>query len=109
MAIGPRVAAEVYGLEILATDIADHDDNQTRFVVVAREGVPAPTGNDKTVRTLVVDENYLRESIVEPNKKIVVGYEPRMSADTYLSDRQIDALIAFIRALDKQGETQSEK
>jgi prephenate dehydratase len=47
-AIGPRVAAGVYGLEVLASDIADHDGNQTRFVVVAREGVPAPTGNDKT-------------------------------------------------------------
>jgi prephenate dehydratase len=47
-AIGPRVAAGVYGLEILADDIADHRDNQTRFIVVAREGVPARTGNDRT-------------------------------------------------------------
>lgn len=47
-ALGPRVAAEVYGLEIVAADIADHKDNQTRFVIVAREGVPRPTGNDKT-------------------------------------------------------------
>jgi prephenate dehydratase len=47
-ALGPRVAADVYGLQVIAADIADHDGNQTRFVVVAREGVPAPTGNDKT-------------------------------------------------------------
>ena len=47
-ALGPRVAAELYGLDVVAADIADHDGNQTRFVVVAREGVPAPTGNDKT-------------------------------------------------------------
>jgi prephenate dehydratase len=47
-AIGPRVAGELYGLEVVAADIADHDGNQTRFVVVAREGVPAPTGDDKT-------------------------------------------------------------
>ena len=38
----------MYGLDVIAADIADHHDNQTRFVVVAREGVPAPTGNDKT-------------------------------------------------------------
>jgi prephenate dehydratase len=47
-AIAPRVSAELYGLEVLAADIADHPGNQTRFVVVARSGVPAPTGHDRT-------------------------------------------------------------
>jgi prephenate dehydratase len=47
-AIAPSVAAKVYGLEVLATDIEDHPDNATRFVVVSRTGIPAPTGHDKT-------------------------------------------------------------
>jgi prephenate dehydratase len=47
-AVAPRAAAALYGLEVLAADIADHPGNQTRFVVVARSGVPAPTGHDKT-------------------------------------------------------------
>ncbi len=47
-ALAPRVAAEIYGLVVLAADIADHEDNQTRFVLVATDGVPAPTGHDKT-------------------------------------------------------------
>jgi len=47
-ALSPRVAAARYGLEVLAADVADHAGNQTRFVVVAREGVPAPTGHDRT-------------------------------------------------------------
>jgi prephenate dehydratase len=46
-AICNRLAAEMYGLEVLATEIEDHPENQTRFVVVGR-GVPAPTGHDKT-------------------------------------------------------------
>ena len=47
-AIGPLLAGEVYGLEVLASDIEDHPENATRFVAVAREGIPAPTGHDKT-------------------------------------------------------------
>lgn len=47
-AVAPRAAAGIYGLDVLAGDIADHPGNQTRFVLVAREGVPAPTGHDAT-------------------------------------------------------------
>jgi prephenate dehydratase len=46
-AICNRLAAELYGLEVLAGEIEDHPENQTRFVVVGR-GVPAATGHDKT-------------------------------------------------------------
>lgn len=47
-AIGNRLAGEIYGLGELATDIEDNADNATRFVTVARQGVPKITGNDKT-------------------------------------------------------------
>jgi prephenate dehydratase len=35
-AIAPRNAAKVYGLEVIAQDIADHQGNQTRFVLVGK-------------------------------------------------------------------------
>ena len=47
-AVGTSLAAERYGLAIAASGIEDHKGNQTRFVLLAREGVPAPTGHDKT-------------------------------------------------------------
>ncbi len=47
-AIAPRRAAEVYELETLVPNIEDHPDNQTRFVLVANQGIIAPTGHDKT-------------------------------------------------------------
>ena len=47
-AIAPRRAAEVYGLEVAAGDIADRADNKTRFVLVGADGIAPPTGHDKT-------------------------------------------------------------
>lgn len=45
--IGTRQGAAHAGLRIIASEIEDHSENQTRFVVVGY-GVPAPTGHDKT-------------------------------------------------------------
>jgi prephenate dehydratase len=47
-AVGTRLAAELYDLQVIEEDISDHDGNQTRFVLVAKQGIPAPTGHDKT-------------------------------------------------------------
>ena len=47
-AIGTSLAAEIHGLDVLAADVEDHPENQTRFVVLARDSIPAPTGHDKT-------------------------------------------------------------
>jgi len=46
-AIAGDVAAEVYGLTILAATIEDHEDNTTRFLVIGSR-VPAPSGIDRT-------------------------------------------------------------
>lgn len=47
-ALAPANAAALYGLTVVAKNIADHAGNQTRFVLVARDGIPTSTGHDKT-------------------------------------------------------------
>lgn len=47
-ALAPRSAAAHYGLEVLAENVADHQGNQTRFVLVGKDSIPAKTGHDKT-------------------------------------------------------------
>ena len=46
-AIGPALAAERYGLEILAANIEDEPNNLTRFLVLGRQDC-LPTGSDHT-------------------------------------------------------------
>lgn len=46
-AIGTRHAAQIHGLDVVAEEIEDHPENQTRFVLIGH-GVPAPSGHDKT-------------------------------------------------------------
>lgn len=53
------------------------------------------------------DANYIRESILNPNAKIVQGYAAAMpSFQGQLNDEDIDGLIAFIKAQSDRGGTQ---
>ncbi len=47
-AIAPRLAADLYGLTVLAEDVEDFEGNETRFVAVGPGGIPPPTGHDRT-------------------------------------------------------------
>lgn len=58
-AISPPLAAEIYGLDVLAEDIEDEDHNTTRFVVLSREPVRAPATGGPTVTTFVFNVRNL--------------------------------------------------
>ena len=48
-AIASEIAAENYGLKVIASDIGDNNGAVTRFVIAQKPGAtPKPTGNDRT-------------------------------------------------------------
>ena len=51
--LAPRLAAAIYGLDILAEDVEDEDHNTTRFVVLSRTAADAPAGNGPVVTSFV--------------------------------------------------------
>jgi prephenate dehydratase len=55
-AIAPRLAAELYGLEVVEDAVEDAHDNMTRFVVLAREPLePGALGRDPAMTTFVFE------------------------------------------------------
>jgi cytochrome c oxidase subunit II len=51
-------------------------------------------------RTVVADENYVRESILDPTAKIVSGFKPVMPTfQGIVSDEQLNALVAYVKSL----------
>lgn len=57
-AVAQPIAAEIYGLDVLASDIQDNEDAYTRFILVRLPGdIPAPTGADKTTLSLYMKQD----------------------------------------------------
>jgi cytochrome c oxidase subunit II len=51
-------------------------------------------------RTVVADDNYVRESILNPTAKIVKGFNPVMPTfQGIVSDDQLNALVAYVKSL----------
>ncbi len=55
-------------------------------------------------QTVVADESYIRESILNPNAKIVYGFEPNIMPNFtgQLTEDQVVALVAYIKAIGPQ-------
>ena len=52
--------------------------------------------------TVTADDDYLRESILQPQAKIVAGYQPVMPTfQNLLGETQLQQLIAYIKSLKK--------
>jgi cytochrome c oxidase subunit 2 len=82
--------------------------NECTACHVKAAGVLAPPINGlygetvtlETGETVTVDEDYLRESILTPEKKIVAGYNPIMPAfEGRISDAELAALVEYIKSL----------
>ena len=112
-AIVNPLAADRYGLEVLARNISDTASNTTRFVVVGRS-LSAPTGWDKTSLVVFIDENRpgallnLLEIFAErginltrlesrPTKAELGNYCFFLDVEGHLADERVGDALAAIR------------
>jgi cytochrome c oxidase subunit II len=77
-----------------------HSVNGTAIIGPSFKGLYGSERELMAGTKVLADENYIRESMVEPMKKIVKGYPPQMP--TYkgmLSEEEINQIIAYIKSL----------
>ncbi|MBZ0273260.1 cytochrome c oxidase subunit II [bacterium] len=80
--------------------IACHSVDGTRLIGPSLKGVYGHEVQLADGSTVKADDNYLRESIMDPATRIVTGYQPVMP--TYrgmLADKEVDALIEYVKSL----------
>ena len=78
-----------------------HSVDGTKLIGPSLKGLLGATRGFTDGSSLVADENYIRESILNPQAKLVAGFEPVMPTFRgRLKDREITAIIAYIKSLE---------
>ena len=77
-----------------------HSTDGSKIIGPSFKGIWGSTMEHTDGSTVVVDENYILESINQPQKKIVSGYQSVMpSYKGILRDREIQGVIEYIKLL----------
>jgi|GEM_PF-28080 len=85
----------------LACNTCHRSDAQGRGPML--EGLFGKEVQLETGETVVADESYIRESILNPRAKIVAGFQPIMPTfQGLISDEQLLQLIAYIKSLSQE-------
>ncbi|HVR42069.1 MAG TPA: cytochrome c oxidase subunit II [Thermoanaerobaculia bacterium] len=105
---GGAVASPVeQGRELFTALACDtcHADEGPRARGPALTGLFGSEVRLRNGQTVVADENYVRESILNPAAKVVAGYEPLMpSYQGQVDEQQLIYLLTFIKSLAPEAE-----
>lgn len=78
---------------------ACHSIDGTKLVGPSWLGLFGRTEAMTSGASIVVDEEYIAESIRNPGLKIVAGYDNAMTPYDFLSDDEINALVEYIKMI----------
>jgi len=90
VALAPKLAAELYDLEILEADVSDNADNTSRFVVLAPEPYKVTGEEDKVITSLV----FKTRSVPAALYKALTGFATNGVNITKLESYIADASFA---------------
>lgn len=97
------------GQEVAVVCMACHSTDGSRMVGPSWQNLYGHEVQLESGETVVADEEYLRESIVNPGAKVVEGFVPSMVSYDYMSESEINSLIAYIKSLSDKSESEVEQ
>ena len=90
-ALSPPLAAEIYGLDVLAEDVEDTDHNTTRFVVLSRDFVQAPAGSGPVVTSFVFKVRNISGALYKALGGFATNRVNMTKLESYMVDGQFTA------------------
>jgi prephenate dehydratase len=99
-AISPPLAASIYGLDVLASDIEDEDHNTTRFVVLSREPQRAPAGNGPVVTSFVFNVRNLPAALYKALGGFATNGVNMTKLESYMVDGTFTGATQFLAEVD---------
>ncbi|HET9421234.1 MAG TPA: prephenate dehydratase [Nocardioides sp.] len=99
-AISPPMAAEIYGLEVLAEDVEDADHNTTRFVVLSRDFIQAPADNGPVVTSFIFNVRNLPAALYKALGGFATNGVNMTKLESYMVDGSFTGATQFLAEVD---------
>jgi prephenate dehydratase len=95
-ALAPRLAAEVYGLKILAENVEDAAHNTTRFIVLSREPEDVAPGRGPTITTIVFRVRNVPAALYKGLGGFATNGVNMNKLESYMTDGSFSATMFYV-------------
>jgi prephenate dehydratase len=99
-AISPPLAAEIYGLQILAEDVEDEEHNTTRFVVLSRDFIQAPADDGPVVTSFIFNVRNLPAALYKALGGFATNGVNMTKLESYMVDGSFTGATQFLAEVD---------
>jgi prephenate dehydratase len=104
-AIAPAIAAELYGLTIVATEIEDAHDNMTRFVLLAKAPLdPATLGDEPAMTTFVFEVKNIPAALYKALGGFATNGVNMTKLESYQKGASFSATMFYADIIGRPGE-----